>query len=367
MLKFLKQGKRRLLTILLLMVLVFPGAAESRQPELWEPVGVVMDTAAAYIGEFSNISVREATVVPVLQELYFAQDGVIDEIGAVVGQQVSAGDMLISLDQKGLNEQAEALQKQIEQIRTNGEFEDEIGALDLSILQVELKALLGQSPLDEDAVALKRLDIEELQLNLAYAAKLRDMKLGRLEDQLEELNGQLKDKVLRAPFDGTVIYAIQETNGSPVRAYAPVMYLADESRLVIETDYISESQLQSCHDIYVLAGDSRYEIKPIPMDASEHASALLAGETASMQFEILNPDEKLEAGMYAALCMERGYIENALLIPSNALYMDGTGHYVYVVEGDDRVRRSVTTGAVNDWLTQIKSGLEEGEIVYVKE
>jgi len=366
MLKILKRG-RGLLAAILILLLSLPCAAEDQIPELWEPVGVVMDTAQAYVGEISNITVLEAAVVPVLEELYFTVDGTVDEIGALVGQKVSAGDMLFTLDREALDEQITALNGQIGQIRTNGAYDDEIGALDLAILQVELKALLNRSPLDEDAIALKRLDIEELQLNLAYASKLRDMKLERLEAQLEELTGQMKNHVLSAPFDGTVVYSAQLADGDSVRAYSPMVYLADESRLVIETDYISETLLKSCHDLYALAGDRRYEIAPVPVDESEYASALLAGETVPMQFEILNPDEELRAGMYAAVCMERNYLDNALLIPSNALYMDGTGQYVYVIEDGGRVRRSVTTGASNDRLTQIKSGLEEGEVVYVKE
>ena len=367
MLKLLKKYRCWLPAILAMTMLCCGYAEEQQAPELMEPVGVKMDTAEAYIGEISNISVYDAAIVPTLEELYFPLDGVIAEIHAVVGQQVSAGDVLITLDQEAQAEQIEKLESQIEQIETNGAFDDEIGQIDLSILQVELQALLNQSPLNEDSIALKRLDIEQLQLNLAYNADLRSMQLGRLREELAELQQNMQDNVLRAPVDGTIIYCADVMNGDSVRAYAPVMYLADETQLMVETNYISEGLLKTCHDLYVLAGDSRYEITPVPVDSSEYTSSILAGETVLMQFIIDNPDEKLSAGMYAAICMERNYAENVLLIPSNALYMDGTGRYVYVIEDGERVRRNVTPGLTTDWLTQIKEGLEEREIVHVKD
>ena len=40
---------------------------------------------------------------------------------------------------------------------------------------------------------------------------------------------------------------------------------------------------------------------------------------------------------------------------------------LYIVENGVRVRRDVETGATTAWEVQIKSGLEEGEIVYVKD
>lgn len=366
--KYLKTGLRRLAVWLMLMhAALVPAVAEAQPPELWEPVGVDMDTAAAYVGEISTIGVHDAAVVPVMEELYFAQDGVVAEVCAVIGQKVSEGEVLIRLDQEALDERLEALEAEIEKLRTNGAFEDELGGIDLSILQVELQALLSRSPLDEDAVALKRLEIEELELNLEYASDLRRMKLEQLEAELGKLRAQARENVLTAPFDGTIVYGAGLINGSRVRAYSPVLYVVDESRLMIETEYISESQMKYCHDLYVLAGEKRYEVAPVPVDEAEYNSALLAGETVLTQFEVLNPDEALKAGMYAAVCMERNYASDALLIPSNALYMDGTGKYVYVVEDGERVRRKVSTGISNNWLTQIKEGLEEGEVVYVKE
>ena len=85
------------------------------------------------------------------------------------------------------------------------------------------------------------------------------------------------------------------------------------------------------------------------------------------EFIIHEPDESLSSGMYAAVYIESQRVENALLVPSNAMYLGDGVRYLYVIEDGVRVRRDVKTGVSNDIMTQITQGLEEGEIVHVKE
>jgi len=85
------------------------------------------------------------------------------------------------------------------------------------------------------------------------------------------------------------------------------------------------------------------------------------------EFSVVGMDENVTAGMYAAVCAELDYVADALLIPGNALYSDATGDYVYLMEEGVRVRRDVKTGVETKWLVQILEGIEEGDVVYVKE
>ena len=117
-----------------------------------------------------------------------------------------------------------------------------------------------------------------------------------------------------------------------------------------------------------MIGAKRYTLTSIPMDTTEYLSKVLAGETMYSQFNIDTPDDNITPGLYAALCLENEKISDALLIPANALYSDETGgRYVYVIQNGERIRRNVKIGRRTDWLAQILEGLEEGEMVYVKE
>ena len=73
-------------------------------------------------------------------------------------------------------------------------------------------------------------------------------------------------------------------------------------------------------------------------------------------------------GDYAAIVVETQKSEHVLVVPTNAVYKDVGGQYVYVItDSGSRVRRGVVTGVSNDAYTEIREGLEEGAVIYVQE
>lgn len=359
---------RRLVCLLgAFCLLCAPACAEEPAPELLEPVGVQLNAVPARIGELSRITAYEASVVAYMEEFYFEQEGVVDTMHVVVGQMVKAGDPLITLDTEAEVERAEELRRQIEQMQINAGYDDELASIDLKILDVELHSLMAQTPRDEDAVALKQLEIEEKQLEIGLNRALRELSLEQLKSELELLETEIAKNVLYAPFDGRVMYMSSLLQrGSYVSAYSPLIYLADDTQLFVESPYISTTTLNAAHAVYALIGSNRYELTPMPVDSREYLSQVLAGETPMLQFAINEPDDQLSAGLYASVCVETDYVADALLVPTNCLYADNT-RYLYVMENGVRVRRDVKTGGYTDWYTQITEGLEEGELVYVKE
>ena len=51
----------------------------------------------------------------------------------------------------------------------------------------------------------------------------------------------------------------------------------------------------------------------------------------------------------------------------NAVHSGTGGKYVYLMEDGQRVIRNVTLGIVTDAKAEILEGLEEGDLVYVRE
>lgn len=358
---------RRLLCLLAVLCLSIGTAAAENVPSLLEPAGVQMNAVEAYVGEISKIAAHTASVVAYMEEFCFEQEGVIDIMHVVPGQLVKAGDPLITLDTETEMKRIEALQKEIEQLEINSAYDDEIVEIDLKILNVQLRALLDASPRDEKAIALKKLEMEEKQLDIELERSLREMTMMQLRSELERLEAEVEKNVMYAPYDGRVMYMSSLLqSGSYVSAYSPLIYLADDSRLFVESEYISLTTLQNAHAVYAHIGDKRYELTPMPVDNKEYLSQVLAGETPMLQYTINNPDDSLSVGQYAVVCVETSYVADALIVPTNSLFTDTT-RYLYVMEDGVRVRRDVKTGVYTDWYTQITEGLEEGELVYVKE
>ena len=342
-------------------------AQETEAPELLEPVGVVTDTAQAYIGDISDIKLYEAAVVPFVDSAAFSVSGTVEQVHVIVGQTVKAGDVLISLDQKNLSLQMENISRRIAEIEINSNYEEQLSRIDRRILELELEMLMVQTPGDDETIALKKMDIEKFDADAELARELRKLELTRLRETLAGIEEQMVQNVLTAPFDGNVMYISDIGRGSYVNAFAPLVYIADDSRMRVETEYIMDSILNVANRIYAHIGGGIYELEPIPVDQKDLFARTLSGETITTEFEICDAGKEISVGDYAAVCVQSKLEEDVLLIPRNALYIESGSMYVYIMENGGRIYQNVTVGHIAQHLVEIKEGLQEGDVVYVQE
>lgn len=349
--------------LFILMSLSGCGNNDTEIPELLEPVDVKMDVARAEMGEICELGTYSGEVVPYVEEVYFSVDGYLDQMLVSVGDTVQEGDVLAVLDEEQLMEQIESLEEEIDYIVTMGEYSDKKAELDIEIAGKELAALLESRAQN---CTEKELEIQKLKLQLEQTQELRSLELEEKQSALERLQEKSEKNQLTAPFDGTVIYVGEVKKGEQLEAYAPVIYLADDSRLFLSAEYIPEAELKSADRLFAQIMDKEYEISYVPYDESEYIAMVLYGEELDAQFSFDESDDQIRSGQFAAVVVVDSYRENVLTIPANALYRDGSERYVYKQEGDQRIRCDVTTGVITDTKAEIVEGLQEGDMVYVK-
>lgn len=358
-----KMWKRRLCAAAACALLLAAARAEE-VPELLEPAGVRLSSATAVIGDMKKLSAYDAAVIPYVEEMFFEVDGEVGAVSVVVGQTVKKGDVLIAIDRESENERCAELEEEIAAMETDMGYDAAIAAIDLEILNMELERLGGQSPRDEQAIELKKLEIEKLELSVELERELAQLTLERLRGELDVLKEESAKAELIAPFDGRVMFIADLHPGAHVSAYAPVIYLADDSRLCVESDYISETSLGRAREVYALVDGQRVELTAQPLDKAEILSKAVSGEELTTRFDI-EPGAQLSAGQYAAVCVVDGCYDDVLIIPANAMFAGQGGRYVYVIEDGMRVRRDIKVGPYNSYEAQVLEGLEEGEKVYV--
>ncbi len=366
---------KRLLTAVMAALLALMPAAlaeEAEAPELLEPVGVKLDTAEVVRQDIYELKYYDATVAPYVEELSFTVDGEIEELNALVGDVVRAGDVLATLNQDELTERAEELSAQIDYLTAELEFDERDDQLELSIAQLELDQLragVASGEVTQQQVELKAADVDILRLSQQQQRELAEFELASLQRQLDSVSEELGNNQIVAPFDGRLVYMQELQKGDSIKAYDAVFFIADDTRLYIDSAYISESSLSVANALYARVGGVDYEIVPQEFDWREYVAIALAGGELRTAFDFADAaaGEAVESGQYAAVFIKTGLVEDALVIPANALYSDSEGRYVYKMSGETRVRTDVEVGRSTTTLVEITEGLEEGDLVYVKE
>lgn len=362
--------KRIMILGLVLSVAIIAGCSGKKPmtaPPLQEPIGIVPDKTAAYIGDIYDVTYFDSAVVPYVEALSFEMNGTVKQVHFYPGMEVKKGDVLVELDLSEEEAQVQALQAELDHGRAEAIYADTTAQLDIDLLQVELKQLQEQNA-SATEIKLKENEIAQKQADLRQTQQMRELEMQAKQAKLEKLSAALSQDTLYAPFSGQILYSDALAVGTQVKAFDPIVFLADNSQLLLTGEYIKPSYLDNADLIVAHIGDAQYDIAEKAMDEDELNAALIAGSKVETRFEFLTPEtleNKVEAGQYAAILIYSNYVPDALLIPRNAVRTDDAGSYVYVDADGSRVRREVKLGKVTDGLAQITEGMQEGEVVYV--
>lgn len=363
--------KKKIMILGLLMSAAIIAGCSSKQPAdvptLQEPVGILPDKTAAYIGEIYDVTYFNSAVVPYVQALSFEMSGTVESVHFYPGMEVEKGDVLVKLDLTGVEEQVQALQSELDHAKIMDDYADADAQLDIDLLNIELQELQAQGA-SANEIKLKENEIAQKQAVLRQTQQLRALENQAKFAQLEELKTALSKDTLYAPFSGQILYSDELEAGTQIREFDPIVFLADNSQLQLAGEYIKPVYFANADMIIAYIGDSQYEIVQQKVDEDALNASILAGNEIETRFDFLVPEAlegKVEAGEYAAILVYSDYIPDALLIPRGAVQKDAVGSYVYVDADGNRVRRDVKLGKVTDGLAQITEGLQEGEVVYV--
>lgn len=334
-------------------------------PVLLEPVGVEMDTAVVEYGDINRLSIYSGEVVPYVEEAAFSADGKLKEFKVAVGDMVEEGQLLAKLDDSKLLEEIQKLEAEIEDIQIMGTFHDRRITADIEIAMERLEMLQNGRSSEEERKA-QQLEINLLQLEFEEAVELRNQELGKLSKKLQELKGEAASMLLKAPISGRVVYMSEINVGDVVQKLNTIVCIADEERLSISSEYIAPMLLKSAYKISAQILDKEYDVTYVPYEDTEYVKLLLSGGTLSSKF-LLEENAEAESGQYAVVKMWSVGKEHVLTVPINALYRDQKGRYVYKIVDGERVRCDIKEGLVSEVKAEILEGLEEGDVVYVKE
>jgi len=186
--------------------------------------------------------------------------------------------------------------------------------------------------------------------------------------QVAYSKAQYDKTVIRTPISGTVL-ALDVQQGETIAAglAAPTLIrVTDLNRLQVDA-LVDETDIGSVH----LGQSGTVTVDAYP-NRKFAANVIKIASGSTMQQNVVtydttlslrNPEGLLKPDMTATVKIVVGKHTNVLAVPIEAVKTGPMGQMVYVVKGNQVVSRPVVTGISDDTMTEIISGLREGETI----
>lgn len=182
------------------------------------------------------------------------------------------------------------------------------------------------------------------------------------ELQLKILEKSLADTVVTAPISGVISakgVSIANT-ASPQTTAATILDLSSVT-VDVNVSEATVSALSQGDKVSVLI--STISKEPIVGKIKSINPTVDTSGTYPVKVEISNQNDRIKAGMFAQVTFSEEKVENAIVVPNNAVLYDETGKYVYIVENNVAIKKYVETGVDNGVNIQIVSGIEDSQYV----
>jgi RND family efflux transporter MFP subunit len=212
---------------------------------------------------------------------------------------------------------------------------------------------------EKNAVSKQQLDSIETKLRIAEAD------LSSAAASLGNAQQQHSNSVITAPVDGVVANKAV-TIGQVVSPGATLMTVEKIGELYavvnIEQKDLGMVQIGQKAEISVdTYPDQKFEgvvdtINPV------------AGSSSRMfrtKIKLDNTQGLLKPGMFIKVQLVTGAETNVLTVPQSAVFQKQGLYYVYAVEGNKALRRQVEVGDVSGNVIEIKSGLQEKQVIAI--
>ena len=220
--------------------------------------------------------------------------------------------------------------------------------------------------------------LTDTEYSANYAAILRQRE--EKEEELQKLIQLDHDGALLSPIDGTVC-SVEELNEKTVD-YLQAAQESTEQKIasvssdremsvtvnVDETDILSLQEGQSVELTVASISDEPFEGAVTELDKKAQSSAGVTNYRAKI---VLKKQPGMLPGMSAKAVIRIQGVDNAIIIPVDALHQTSASAYVYTSydpeAGEYGGKVEVTTGISNANEVEITSGLKVGDVVYYTE
>ena len=272
--------------------------------------------------------------------------GIVEKLNVVVGSKIEKGDVLATIDARGLKARLAQAKAQI-------------GVMEQELKRAEIELARSQRLDKERLVA--RTDVEDRTLAVSEARA----RLEKARRDAAVVETDLNYAVIRSPITGTVA-SVSTQEGETVAA----SFTTPTFATVIEDGALELIALVDETDIgnVALGNPVTFTVEAYPArDFTGRVERIAPRGTiisGVVNFEVMirieSPVAELKPDMTANVSIRTAERE-ALVLPSAAVQKDDTGRYVWVEKDGELQRRTVTAGTREAGVTEIRQGVAAGD------
>lgn len=377
----MSKGKRAAAALLLLSLISCACGEKEREIQVREVTQSALEeeqTVAAVRGDLEICEVREGYVSPKVHQMKFETQGKFGEYKVKTGDSVREGQTLATLNPTPYAERVEELKRKLGDLLEDYTYEKSYNEKTIEAYGAQIEGYQAQledpdrewkegerEELDANANMLlaqqKRLELVNRQLGETY-----DLEHDYLQGQLNDAQQEASQIAIKSPCDGVVI-ALQDVNGAEytdeTMYYAAV---AEQNVCCVRCEAVAGRALNSMQKICGISNGREYDLKYVPYDSAVLREMRNNGEEIYTNFEILNADGELAFGDSMIVKLVSQIRKDVLYLPDLAIGSDESGYFVYKKTEKGREKVMIKRGSRDGLYTEIKSGIEEGDVVYVQ-
>jgi RND family efflux transporter MFP subunit len=185
--------------------------------------------------------------------------------------------------------------------------------------------------------------------------------------ELENASLNLEKMKIIAPFDGVIVNLPHYSTDGKVASNKPMVGIMNYTNLFMEINLpesaIANTKINQSVNIthYTLPYDTLRGV-------ISELSPAISSETRTFKGKVLinNTELKLRPGMYVKGDVVVDRSENAIVIPKNVILSQRNRRYVFIVERNVAVMRTLTTGIEDEDNVEVLDGLFENDQLIVR-
>jgi len=334
-------------------------------PELLEPVSSVNAYRPASKRLIGSITNYDGVIVPKEYPVYAEKTETIEEIKVGVGDYVKKGDVIAISSVSDKSEQITSLQNEIASLSRERTKTKNISEATIKKLGYERK--IEEYLQNTEMVNQKTMDILIEQENQRYNLAVIDNAISEKRSEISELQEESANNTFTAPYSGQVTFVKDMTQTNIINPFENIAVISDYNDLYIETTdtNIGHYNLSDYKSKWAYINNKKVELVEHKYSNEEISYSDSIKKYPNMAFDA--PGATLTLGTDVVLFFLEEDDTPKLVVGKDSINYENDEYFVYVKgEGDKNEKRIVEVGVSDDYYTEIKSGLEEGELVFYK-